>query len=117
MIDEAWFESRGKTLFRSFLNQFATTIVAFEKAGYDPRTMDLDALLNQSRSELKSVSTEDAADILLKQKKGELHIFHLEGAGYMVEYRCSTRSWQVADDHFEDALQRVLDQLVDVEIW
>lgn len=117
MRDEAWFESRGKTLYRSFLWSVAKTIVTTEKAGYDPKTLSVSSMIEHSRMELKTLSTEDAMKILLQQKNGELHVFYLPGAGYMVEYKSCTKSWQVCDDRFEDALQRVLDQISEVEIW
>lgn len=111
--DEAWFESRGKNLYRSFLMKFAKIIIATEKAGYDPGTINVSALIDQFRSELKTVDSKDLIDIMARRKNGQVSIAHHELLGFVCTFH-GEYVWSVFDNRLEDALQRLFDQIQDV---
>lgn len=116
MRDAAWFDSRGKGLYRSFLWKLARTVVQTEKAGYDPRTLNISAFLEHSRSEMKTLDIETVMAILTQQKNGFVNFQYLHGMGYVATFNAGEFEWQVIDDRFEDALQRLLDVVQDSKV-
>lgn len=84
-----------------------------EKAGYDPRTIDVEAFLKLNRSELRPVSTADIISIMTIQMRGKVSFAHHGLLGYIATFESDQDNmvWSVFDDRFEDALQRLLDQI------
>lgn len=111
MRDQAWFESRGNQLYRSFLWKVARTITSMEKAGYDPRTLHIPSIIEHAREEMKSVNSVYIMDILTKQKNGFVQFQYLHGMGYVASFHQGEFTWETIDDSYEDALQRLFDSV------
>lgn len=88
-------------------------IVASEKAGYDPKTINVSALIDQTREGMQTVSVMDTLDILIRKKKGQVSIGHHDLLGFVCTFH-GDYVWSIFDDHLEDALQRLFDQVQDV---
>lgn len=111
MRDEAWFQTRGKKLYRSFLLKLAQTITRIERLDFDPKSISIAGFIEHQRMELKSLPVGDMIAILTQQKYGILSISYLFGMGYVVTFNSGDMEWQTIDDSYEDAIQRMFDQV------
>lgn len=85
-----------------------------ERSGYDPKTLCMESLLKYSRMELRSLDLESMMAILTQQKYGVVSIQYLYGMGYVATFNAGEFEWQVIDDRFEDAIQRLYDAVQNV---